>query len=178
MFKKGKNFMKLNAKGFTFIEVMVVIVIVAILAASWFFTGKGHLRIAMATEAKVLIDRVIAQERNYMTRHSTFFVTDTVEYSRELNVDARQNKYFKRFKTAGGKVTGSGVILDGIKVVVYPSDEDLSDFIFIGEYWLDGTKTIYEFVPKNKENEYLGKGHSGGSGNGNGNGNGHGNGKG
>ena len=147
MFKKNKKFIKSN-KGFTFLEVMVVVVIIAILAGAWFFTGKGHVRIAMANEGRVLVDKIIAQERDYIIRNSEFFVTGSnkIEFSPALKVDARSNKYFKTFKTEGLKVTGSGKILDGVKITVYPKedDADLAGVSIIGEYWLDGTTSYIE----------------------------------
>ena len=147
MFKNNRKIIK-SKKGFTFIEVIVVIVIVAVLAASWFFTGKGHVKIAMTNEGRVLMDKIIAQERDYIIRNSEFFVTgnNKIEFSQALKVDARQNKYFKTFKVEGLKVTGSGKILDGIKVTVYPKEDDvdLSGVTIVGEYWLNGTTNYIE----------------------------------
>ena len=54
MFKNNKmNF--ISKKGFTFIEVIIVIVIVSILSVAWFFTGKGHVSISMTTEVVNII---------------------------------------------------------------------------------------------------------------------------
>ena len=145
MFKKGKNFMKSNVKGFTFIEVMVVVVIIAVLAGAWFFSGRGHLKIAMANEGRALIDKIVAQEKIYRVQKTEFYLTkDGGEYinkdsSKELKVDTKQNKYFKTFKiieNAGGR---------GIQVEVYPDDQDvdLSGVSVTGIYRLDSDQIQY-----------------------------------
>lgn len=144
MFNNNRKIIKSN-KGFTFIEVIVVIVIVAVLAASWFFTGKGHVKIAMTNEGRALIDKIVAQEKIYRVQKSAFFLTKVgstykkVDSSKELKVDTKQNKYFKTFKiieNAGGR---------GIQVEVYPDDQDvdLSGVSVTGIYRLDSDQIQY-----------------------------------
>jgi prepilin-type N-terminal cleavage/methylation domain-containing protein len=147
MFNKGKKFMKSNVKGFTFIEVIVVIVIIAILASAWFFTGRGHLKIAMANEGRALIDKIVAQEKIYRVQKSDFFLTtERVEFSKDLKIDARQNKYFKEFEIVRTKnASGTAETMEGVQVIVYPeeNDADLSGVSLTGIYKLDSDVVNY-----------------------------------
>ena len=97
MFKNNKRSI-ISKKGFTFIEVIIVIVIVSILSVAWFFTGKGHVSISMTTEARAFIEKIVAQEKIYRVQKSRFFLTDDkIESSTELKIDSGKNKYFKEF---------------------------------------------------------------------------------
>lgn len=145
MFKNNKKIIK-SCKGFTFIEVMVVIVIISILAVAWFFTGRGHVKIAMTNEGRALIDKIVAQEKIYRVQRSDFFLTDRVEFSRELKVDARQNKYFKEFeivRTQNGLGTETQ---EGVVVTVYPAegDTELQGVTVVGTYRLNSDNILYE----------------------------------
>ena len=144
MFKENKKIIK-SSKGFTFLEVMVVVVIIAILAGAWFFTGKGHVKIAMANEGRALIDKIVAQEKIYRVQKSDFFLTDRVEFSKDLKIDARQNKYFKEFKIVRTKNSSGTETRDGVQVIVYPegSDVDLSGVSLTGIYKLDSDAVNY-----------------------------------
>ena len=76
MFKNKRRNTSYNKKGFTFIEVMIVIVIVSVLSVAWFFTGKGHVSISMTTEARAFIEKVVAQEKKYRVKESRFFLAN------------------------------------------------------------------------------------------------------
>ena len=144
MFNNNRKIIKSN-KGFTFIEVIVVIVIVAVLAASWFFTGKGHVNIAMTNEGRALIDKIVAQEKIYRVQKSAFFLTKVgstykkVDSSKELKIDTTQNKYFKTFKVIENEDK------KGIQVIVYPEDDDtdLSGSSVTGIYNLESDQIQY-----------------------------------
>jgi len=140
--------MKSNVKGFTFIEVMIVVVIIGILASAWFFTGKGHMKVAMANEGRALIDKIVAQEKIYRVQNSDFFVTTSsarLEFSPELKVDARQNKYFKRFNIARTTDSFGTRTREGVVVTVYPAegDVDLRNVTIVGTYRLQSDDVNY-----------------------------------
>ena len=139
MFKNGKRNI-ISKKGFTFIEVIIVIVIVSILSVAWFFTGKGHVSISMTTEARAFIEKIVAQEKKYRVQKSQFFLTDDrIEESKELMIDSGKNKYFKEFT-----VTEKNNVLT---VTVFPATDivELTDVVdnIVGEYNLSTGELRY-----------------------------------
>ena len=97
------------AKGFTLIELMVVIIIVGILASISVPIYKKYVTRALSTEGQALVGAVGAAAKVYYSEHgsmpatytSTAGTPDTI-----LNVDASQNKYFLVFTFTPG--TGAG----------------------------------------------------------------------
>ena len=87
----------LNRKGFTFIEVIVVIVIVAILITAWAFYNKGQLNSAYMNEAKMFADKIVVQEKLYFAEKNKFTTTVEVDKFADLLLDTKQNKYYKKF---------------------------------------------------------------------------------
>jgi len=139
MFKNNKRSI-ISKKGFTFIEVIIVIVIVSILSVAWFFTGKGHVSISMTTEARAFIEKIVAQEKIYRVQKSRFFLTDDkIESSTELKIDSGKNKYFKEFT-----ITEKDNVLT---VTVYPAAgiEELTDVVenIVGNYNLETGELVY-----------------------------------
>ncbi|MBO7612179.1 MAG: prepilin-type N-terminal cleavage/methylation domain-containing protein [Elusimicrobia bacterium] len=139
MFKNSKRNI-ISKKGFTFIEVIIVIVIVSILSVAWFFTGKGHVSISMTTEARAFIEKIVAQEKKYRVQKSQFFLTDDrIEESKELMIDSGKNKYFKEFT-----VTEKNNVLT---VTVFPATDivELTDVVdnIVGEYNLSTGELRY-----------------------------------
>lgn len=149
MFKNNKRSI-ISKKGFTFIEVIIVIVIVSILSVAWFFTGKGHVSISMTTEARAFIEKIVAQEKIYRIQKSGFFLTnDKIDSSKELMIDSNKNKYFKEFT-----ITEEDNILT---VTVFPATgvEDLTDVIenIVGNYNLrTGELSYVENFKQNNNN--------------------------
>lgn len=151
MYKENKKIIKSN-KGFTFIEVLVVIVIIAILAVAGFYSGRGHIKISMTTEARSLIERIVAQEKMYLIRNSGFYVTEDnekIDSCKELKIDSSQNKYFKLFSINTGISAVSGSAADStymltIKAFANEDYEELSDVSVVGVYNLGTGKIEYE----------------------------------
>ena len=137
MFKNNKRSI-ISKKGFTFIEVIIVIVIVSILSVAWFFTGKGHVSVSMTTEARAFIEKIVAQEKKYRVQKSKFFLTsDKIESSKVLMIDSGKNKYFKKFT-----ITENGGVL---VVTVFPEDDELKEVVdyIAGEYNLSTGELKY-----------------------------------
>ena len=85
-------------KGFTLIELVIVIVIVGILCIVAVPIYRGYTRKAMATEGKTLLGTVMTAQKIYYTEHAHYYnVSTSTGFVEELDVDARPNKYFKGF---------------------------------------------------------------------------------
>ncbi len=142
--------MKSNIKGFTFIEVMIVVVIIAILAVVGFYSGKGHVKIAMATEARAFIEKIVAQEKMHFVRNSDFYLTgeyNKVSSAKELQIDSSQNKYFKFFTVvSGAAATGSSAVALTVRTFAVKDIEDLSGVSVVGKYNLETGNLEYEEI--------------------------------
>lgn len=88
-----------RAKGFTLVELVIVIVIVGILSIVAVPIYRGYTRKAMGTEAKSLLGSIQTAQKVYYAENSVFKAVSTVtDFDEELDVDARSNKYFTGFK--------------------------------------------------------------------------------
>ena len=92
-----------NKKGFTLVELVIVIVIVGILSVISVPIYRGYVEKAMMTEGKVLIGAIAKAELAYHVEHGYFFDTPGwTSYSRELDIDTSANKYFYEFYAQSG----------------------------------------------------------------------------
>ena len=100
---------KKKAKGFTLIELVVVIIIVGILSIVAVPIYRGYTRKAMATEGKTLLGTVQTAEKLYFTEFANFKVISQTNFDEGLDVDARPNKYFTGFSvtTSGNQFTAT-----------------------------------------------------------------------
>ena len=95
-----------KAKGFTLVELVIVIVIVGILAIVAVPIYRGYTRKAMASEGKSLLGSVQTSQKIYYAEWGKFYdLTGTVNYDAVLDVDARANKYFTGYEVNGTAVT-------------------------------------------------------------------------
>ena len=91
-----------NKKGFTLIELVIVVIIVAILTVISGVIYKNHVRKAKMVEGKTLLNTIAdsqdvyysENEIYYSTQGNSFYNTDST-----LMIDARPNKYFRQFRT-------------------------------------------------------------------------------
>ncbi|HOL66746.1 MAG TPA: prepilin-type N-terminal cleavage/methylation domain-containing protein [bacterium] len=102
-------------RGFTLIELMVVVIIVGILAAVAIPLYRANVRKSMASEGAALLGAVLTAERTYYAEHGTYTTSIT-------DVSTTGNKYFTSFTvdSADGNgftahTTGTGDA-DGITV--------------------------------------------------------------
>lgn len=92
-------------KGFTLVELVIVIIIVGILSIVAVPIYRGYTDRAKETEGKALLGSINTSEKVYYAEYEYFLAVDgpTSENAR-LSIDARGNKYFKSFD-----VTTTGV---------------------------------------------------------------------
>ena len=92
-----------NKKGFTLVELVIVIVIVGILSVISVPIYRGYVEKAMMTEGKVLIGAIGKAELAYHVEHGYFLDTNGwTSYSSELDIDTSANKYFYSFSAESG----------------------------------------------------------------------------
>ena len=136
-----KNFL-CNKKAFTMMEALVVVSIVGISVLIYTVYGRGNVRSSMLTEAKMFVEKIVAQEKVYYSDRSTFFTFSAETQKRdELFIDLKENKYFKTFQ-----VTASGnnlIIKLSPNTTKYP---DLTGYFVQGEY--DPSRDIVKYIEK------------------------------
>ena len=120
-----------NKKGFTIVEGLVVVVIIGVCIAIWGFHGRSHMKISMMSEAKMFIDKIVAQEKIYYANNGSFLNTNnkTLNVLEKIYISSKSNKYFKTFKitTPSGKNT--------LIVEVYPDTTKYKD---LNGYYIRG----------------------------------------
>jgi type IV pilus assembly protein PilE len=87
-----------NKKGFSLIELVIVIVIIGILTVIAMPIYRGYAKKAMATEGKSLLGAVLTAQKVYFSEFNRF-VTGT--QSVLLGIDPAANKYFTTFSLTG-----------------------------------------------------------------------------
>ena len=92
-----------SKKGFTLVELVIVIVIVGILSIISVPIYRGYVEKAMMTEGKVLLNAIGKAELAYHVKYGTFKETNgsKVSYDDELDISADANKYFSAFDVRG-----------------------------------------------------------------------------
>ena len=132
-----KNIIK-TRKGFTLVELVIVIVIVGILSVISVPIYRGYVEKAMMTEGKVLIGAIAKAELAYHVEHGYFFDTyGQTNYSSELDIDTSANKYFYYFSARSG---GYGGYYGGEEAnanfssAINKSSIDYNDFVYISVY--------------------------------------------
>ena len=120
-----------NKKGFTLVELVIVIVIVGILSIISVPIYRGYVEKAIMTEGKILINAIGKSELAYHVKNDCFYSTEgKVENDDILDVDARGNKYFKNFlaRSGSGSMYGSSVNASasfGVRKDAYDGEDDV-----------------------------------------------------
>ena len=90
-----------KAKGFTLVELVIVIVIVGILSIVAVPIYRGYTRKAMASEGRALLGTIQTAQKVYYTEFATFAaVPSFTNFTTIIDVDARPNKYFRSFQVS------------------------------------------------------------------------------
>lgn len=95
--KKGRT----KQKGFTLVELMVVVIIVGILASVAVPIYRANIRKAMASEGAALLGSVLTAQRIYYAEHNTYTTTKA-----NLGVEAIGNKYFTDYSVTSADANG------------------------------------------------------------------------
>lgn len=95
-----------HSKGFTLVELVIVIVIVGILSIVAVPIYRGYSRKSMATEGKALLGVIQSSERALFAENSSFLGVEETDFSEELDTDARPNRYFRSFTVISNNLTG------------------------------------------------------------------------
>ena len=132
-----------KTKGFTLVELVIVIIIVGILSIVAVPIYRGYTRKAMASEGKALLGTIQTSEKVYFAEYASFRAASG-NFDSVLDVDARSNKYFTSFSitTAGSgatalytaTTTGNGGA-SGITLAIYAGSQSVPTF---GETGLNG----------------------------------------
>jgi len=103
-----------NAKGFTLIELMVVIIIVGVLASISVPIYKQYVNKSRAAEGQALCGAVASAEKVYFAEHNAFLaVAGGGGVADPLNVVATQNTYFAAYDATLAPVGGFTVTAVG-----------------------------------------------------------------
>jgi type IV pilus assembly protein PilE len=95
--KKFRN----SRKGFTLIELMVVVIIVGILAAVAVPIYRANIKKAAASEGAALLGAVLTAQKVYYAENNTYTTSKP-----NLNVEATGNKYFTDYSISTADANG------------------------------------------------------------------------
>ena len=87
----------MNKKGFTLVELVIVIVIVGILSIISAPIYRGYVEKAMLTEGKTLIGAIGRAELAYHVENEEFKTISKTSFDEDIDIDARGGKYFRDF---------------------------------------------------------------------------------
>ncbi len=88
-------------RGFTLIELMVVVIIVGILAAVAVPIYRANIKKAMASEGAALLGAVLTAQKVYYAENNTYTTSKTA-----LNVTTEGNKYFTDYTISSADANG------------------------------------------------------------------------
>ncbi len=92
-------------RGFTLIELVVVMVIIGILSVIAVPLYRGFTQRAMTAEGKALVGSIATSEKVYLAEHGVYWAVDSgSNYDDVIDIDSRANTYFR---TYGVEVVGS-----------------------------------------------------------------------
>ena len=112
-----------NEKGFTLVELMVVVVIIGILASLAMPRFSQMISRAKTTEAKRILGQIIELEIAYYYKFSVFFAFDNVD-APEIDFLLPSNSKFDYKFVDNGDGTGTGTATENVDL---NGDADITD---------------------------------------------------
>ena len=108
-----------NEKGFTLIELMIVIAIIGILAAVAIPSYQNYTKRAKASEAKVMLDAIRTHQESYRAENNKyvdtlatigFSTTNRYYYTYRMSAAATYSTAFRAVAVPNGTGTGTGLV--------------------------------------------------------------------
>ena len=139
----------LKNKGFTLIESLVVIILVAVLVTIGIRYSRHNTKVAVINEGRALIDSIVSQERNYFVENYKFLTTADTKVTRlDEIIDINTiGDYFDKFKISAKTSTKGMYTYMTLDVVVYPNVSkypDFKDMYVRGIYDTSTNEIVYE----------------------------------
>lgn len=104
-----------RTKGFTLVELIIVIVIVGILSLVAVPVYKSYTQKAIKTEGKTLLGAVKTAEEAYFAEHQAYLTGASSSIAETLEMDVAGNKYFTTFTVTPASTAGNYLtITDGV----------------------------------------------------------------
>ena len=136
-------------KGFTLIESLVVIILVAVLVTIGIRYSRHNTKMAVINEGRALIDSIVSQERVYFVENYEFLTTEDTKVTRlDGIIDINTiGDYFNKFKISAKTSTEDIYTYMTLDVVVYPNVSkypDFKDMYVRGIYDPSTNEIVYE----------------------------------
>lgn len=111
--KRGEHLVS-NRKGFTLVELMIVVIIIGILTAVGVPLYMGYVKDAKVASAKAVIGSIVNAEKLYHQKNGTFVDTiDLTAFPNNLNIDVRDATEFWDIAITAATANGFTVTLTG-----------------------------------------------------------------
>lgn len=137
MFRRYAMFRR-SEKGFTLVELMIVVVIIGILASIAIPKFSSMIGKAKTTEAKQILNQIVTLETSYYYQNSAYWPFDNVDVP-QINFELPANaKFSYKFEDQGGGIglatateladlNGDGDITDGLTLNTDKDQGNLDD---------------------------------------------------